>query len=199
VSEKGVRMKRVCLFGGTFDPPHIGHLHIAEKVLEMLDLDEVWFIPTYHPPHKDKAETASHHRLQMVSLMIEGQERFRVEAIELERKGKSYTIDTIAQLKRKYPNTEFYFLIGGDQVQELSTWKRFDELVDIVQFIGVERPGYQWKDAPYVKKLSIPLIDVSSTEIRQRIKTGRPFCHLLHEKVFHYIKENGLYGYRKSD
>lgn len=192
-------MKRIGLFGGTFDPPHIGHYKIAKSVLQSLHLDEIWFIPTYHPPHKDIAETASYHRLQMVNLMIEDEERFRINTIELDRKGKSYTIDTISQLEREHPDAKFYFIIGGDQVAYLPNWKQIDELMNKVQFIGVERPGIEWEDVPFVEKLSIPIIDVSSTEIRERIYTGRAFKHLVHEKVYAYIKEHELYGFRESN
>lgn len=192
-------MKRVGLFGGTFDPPHIGHLQIAEAVLACLQLDEIWFIPTYHPPHKDDAETDSFHRLQMVKLMIEHEEKFMINTIELDRKGKSYTIDTVSQLEQEYPKTKFYFIIGGDQVTYLKHWKQIDQLIEKVQFVGVERPGVNWEEVPYVEKLSIPIMDVSSTEIREQIKAGMPFKQYVHEKVYAYIKEHELYGFRKSD
>lgn len=192
-------MKRIGILGGAFDPPHLGHLQIAKAVQERIALDEIWFMPTYIAPHKDRAESNAKDRAEMVQLAIAHEATFILQTIELERKGKSYTIDTISQLEREHPDAKFYFIIGGDQVAYLPNWKQIDELMNKVQFIGVERPGIEWEDVPFVEKLSIPIIDVSSTEIRERIYTGRAFKHLVHEKVYAYIKEHELYGFRESN
>src|SRR5690625_3151410 len=124
-------MRRVGLLGGTFDPPHLGHLKIAEKVLYALALDEIWFIPTYDPPLKDRAATDSSHRKKMLERMLSGSDRpFCINDIELKRKDKSYTIHTVKQLKERYPEIEFYFIIGGDQVVNLDKWEKINELME---------------------------------------------------------------------
>lgn len=189
-------MKQIGLLGGTFDPPHKGHLSIARAALHSLQLDEVWFIPTYEPPHKTEASTSSEHRLCMLQLMIANEESFRVQRIELERKGKSYTIDTVNEFLNLYANVDFYFIIGADQVKSLDQWHRIDELLEKVQFVGVERPGIVWQEKTPVKKLAVPKVDVSSTEIRKNIERGKAVRHLIEDDVYAYIKEHRLYGYR---
>lgn len=189
-------MTRVGLLGGTFDPPHLGHLKIAEKVLHALALDEIWFIPTYDPPLKNRVATDSSHRKKMLERMLSGDDRpFCINDIELRRKEKSYTIHTVKQLKERYPETEFYFIIGGDQVTNLDKWEKINELMELIQFVAIERIGYEWKDVPGVEKLLVDIGNISSTEIRSRISKGRPFKHLVDEKVYEYIKEYQLYGY----
>src|SRR4051794_6519919 len=106
-------MRRIGVLGGTFDPPHIGHLIIAEEVRIALDLEEVWFIPTFTPPHKDGTKTKASQRIEMTKLAIESNPHFKVNSIEIERSGKSYTIDTIRELKRENPDSDFYFIIGA--------------------------------------------------------------------------------------
>lgn len=189
--------KRIGLFGGTFDPPHKGHLSIAKAALDSLPLDEVWFIPTYEPPHKEEATSSSTHRLRMLQLMIEDEKDLRIETIELERKGKSYTIDTMNALLAREPSFSFYFIIGGDQVESLHQWYRIEELLEKVTFVGVERPGVQWDEDVPVIQLIVQPIDVSSTEVRQRIEQGERVDQWVDHRVYTYIKEHELYGYRK--
>lgn len=188
--------KRIGLLGGTFDPPHKGHISIAEEALRYLQLDEVWFIPTYEPPHKDEATTSSKHRLSMLEKMIEEKEAFHIETIEIDRKGKSYTIDTINEFLRIYDDFIFYFIIGADQVVSLHKWYRIDELIKKVKFVGVERPGIEWEERIAVQKIAAPKVDVSSTEIRDKIKRGNAVDNLIEPAVYRYIKEHQLYGYR---
>lgn len=190
-------MKRIGLFGGTFDPPHNGHLTIANEAVCSLQLDELWFIPTYEPPLKEAAATPSEHRLRMLELMIaaEAERTFRVNTIELERKGTSYTIDTIKYFLKKHPQVKFYFIIGADQVVNLHRWYQIDELIELIQFVGVERPGITWEEQRYpVHRLAISKVDVSSTKIRRHLQEGRSVRHLVPESVYHYIKEQRLYG-----
>lgn len=192
-------MRKIGLFGGTFDPPHLGHLKIAKETFRLLQLDEIWFIPTYYPPLKDAAKTDSVHRLNMLQQMIEDEdENFFISKVEIERRGKSYTIDTINHFITTHRQTKFYFIIGGDQVSNLHNWKDIDQLMKKVQFVGIMRPGYDWKDTENVKKIPLHISDISSTDIRKRIKSGKSIKHLVHEKVYTYIKEHELYGYRKS-
>lgn len=186
-------MKRVGILGGTFDPPHYGHLLIADDVRTELKLDEIWFMPNYIPPHKDKQVTDHTHRVNMLYAAIANQPHFRVETIELERKERSYTYDTIVLLKQRYPDTMFYFIIGGDMVEYLPNWYRIDELVQLMQFVGVKRPGYSLCTPYPIIEVDVPTFAVSSSLIRERIQSGKSVTYLLPEAVQLYIKENRLY------
>nr|WP_194949924.1 nicotinate-nucleotide adenylyltransferase [Anoxybacillus flavithermus] len=186
-------VKRVGILGGTFDPPHYGHLLIADDVRTELQLDEIWFMPNYIPPHKDKQVTDHVHRVHMLRAAIANQPHFRVETIELERKERSYTYDTIVLLKQRYPDTMFYFIIGGDMVEYLPNWYRIDELVQLVQFVGVKRPGYSLRTPYPIIEVDVPTFAVSSSLIRERIQSGKSVTYLLPEAVQLYIKENRLY------
>lgn len=187
-------MKRIGILGGTFNPPHQGHLIIAEYVRVELDLEEVWFIPTYKPPHKQEANTDAASRVNMLEKAIEDNSAFHLNGIEIEREGKSYTIETIKYFKQKHPDHEYYFIIGADMVDYLPHWHQIDQLIDQLQFVGVKRTGYQL-DSPYpVIPVDAPLIDISSTEIRNRLKDGKSIKYMVPEKVYAYIKENQLYG-----
>src|SRR5690625_178954 len=117
-------MRKIGILGGTFDPPHLGHLIIAEQVRSALDLEEIWFMPSNEPPHKSRAKTNVNHRLAMLKLAIEDNDAFKVNTIELARKGKSYTIDTMKLLIKNHPHTEFYFIIGADMVEYLPHWAK---------------------------------------------------------------------------
>lgn len=191
--------RKIGLLGGTFDPPHKGHLNIAKEALQQLALDEVWLIPTYEPPHKEGAATSGCDRLKMVERMIEPYDCLKVKSIELERKGKSYTIDTINTLKKRYPDVSFYFIIGADQVNTLDQWYRIEDLVKKVTFVGVERPGVLWEEKLPVQKIQAIHMDVSSTEVRQKIKEAKSVDGLIEPSVYAYIKEKQLYGYRKVE
>jgi nicotinate-nucleotide adenylyltransferase len=190
-------MKKIGILGGTFDPPHIGHLIIADQILHKCGLDEIRFMPNYIPPHKEKqTNTTVKDRLHMLELAIEGHDRFKIETIELERKEKSYTYDTMVILKEKEPDHQFFFLIGGDMVDYLPKWHRIDELMEIVQFIAVHRPTYEGKTEYPVKFVDIPEIHLSSSVIRQKIGNGKSVKYLLKDSIIQYIEENGLYGKR---
>lgn len=190
--------KRIGLLGGTFDPPHIGHLIIAEEVRFQLQLDEIWFLPTNEPPHKGVARSNNEHRKQMLSLAIKNNPYFHINTVEYERSGKSYTIDTMHILTERHPNVTFYFIIGADMVEYLPHWKNIDELLDIVQFVGVERRGFTIETTYPIQNVSIPLIDISSSEIKERIEKNRPIQYFVPDEVLQYIKEYRLYGYRTS-
>ena len=191
-------MKKIGLLGGTFDPPHIGHLTMAEEAYERLNLDEVWFVPSAEPPHKDRARVSATDRLRMLKVAIDPIDYFRINTIELVRKGKSYTYDTITALKDMYPNAEFYFIIGADMVEYLPHWYKIDQLINSVQFVGVKRPDYKL-DTPYpVILLDTLSLDISSTMIRERLESNRSVRYLIPDQVLSLIKEKGLYGPRKS-
>ncbi|MFC7320950.1 nicotinate-nucleotide adenylyltransferase [Halobacillus campisalis] len=189
-------MKRIGLLGGTFDPPHLGHMIIAEHIRENLELDEVWFIPSHLPPHKQEAAVSAEDRLQMVKKATEGNPHFSVSEIELNREGKSYTIDTMKSLLKEYPSDEFCFIIGGDMVQYLDRWHKIEELNELVQFVGVGREGIALDSHFNVKMVEIPRIDISSSMIRQRLTDKKSIRYLIPEGVFHFIKENALYEFK---
>jgi nicotinate-nucleotide adenylyltransferase len=187
-------MKRIGILGGTFDPPHQGHLLMAEFVRNDLQLDEVWFIPSHVPPHKQGAEVSAEERLKMVENAIESNPYFKASNVELTRKGTSYTVDTMSHLVNQYPDNEFYFIIGADMVEHLPKWYKIDELMKLVQFVGVKRPGYKWSPEIPVQFVEIPLIDISSSKIRERLLSGHSVRYLVPDAVYHFIKEHKIYG-----
>lgn len=189
-----MKHKRVGILGGTFNPPHLGHLIIAEQVKSQLNLDEVMFIPDYQPPHIDKKTAISaEKRLKMVKLSTMDEPGFKVSDIELRRKGVSYTIDTIKELKLKNPEVDYYFIIGGDMVEYLPKWHRIEELIKLVKFVGVGRPRYRKKSKYPIMWVDVPMTDISSTLVRRNVKQGCSIKYLVTPEVENYIHEEGLY------
>lgn len=188
-------MKKVGILGGTFNPPHVGHLIAANEVLHTLKLDEIRFMPNSLPPHKKLAgHTEDEHRLRMTELAIEGNKSFQVETIEIQRAGVSYTIDTMRELIKREPDTSFYFIIGADMIEYLPKWRDIDELSQLTTFVGVKRPGYS-TETPYpVLLIETPEIHLSSTVLREKAASSQTLHYLMPEAVIRYIKENGLYG-----
>jgi len=195
-------MKRIGIFGGTFDPIHIGHLIAAEQVLYHTKLDEIWFMPASKPPHKlDMKITAVHHRVEMVRRVISLDPRYHICTIELDRKGPSYSLDTVKELKKKYPNYSFFFIIGGDMIEYLAKWHGIEELIEIVEFIGLKRPGFSFqpkneqeqKIFGRIQLIPMLQLEISSSRIREWINKGRTVRYLVPSSVEEYIKENGLY------
>lgn len=187
--------RKIGILGGTFDPPHIGHLIIANECLTQAALDEIWFMPNNIPPHKQKTDKVTNEaRSKMVQLAIHDHPSFKLESIELKREGKSYTINTIKQLLDQYPSYEFYFIIGGDMIEYLPNWYNIDELVEIVRFLGVKRPDYNHQTKYPVQLLNIPEIHISSTQIRERVEKGVSIRYLVPDTVRKFIEENGIYG-----
>lgn len=188
-------MKKIGLFGGTFNPPHIGHLIMANEVCVALGLSEVRFMPNAKAPHKEVSQSATNEqRLKMVELAIEGVPYFKVETFELERGGISYTYDTMKALCEREPDVTFYFIIGGDMIDSLHTWYRIDELVELIHFVGVKRPGFEAKTDYNVQMVEAPEINLSSTFIRNRLQQQGSLKYLLPETVERYIRKEGLYG-----
>ncbi|MFS0727477.1 nicotinate-nucleotide adenylyltransferase [Paenibacillus sp. 1P07SE] len=195
-------MIQVGIMGGTFDPIHYGHLLAAESAREACGLDEVWFIPAAVPPLKEHAPQASaEERLEMVYRAIDFQPYFRAMDIELERGGTSYTIDTVKSLRELYPGREFSFIIGSDRVNDLAEWHRIDELAELASFIAVERPGVEMDPSHLppgvrerLKRCEMPLLGISSTDIRERRQQGRSIRFMVPDKVYQFIKRNELYG-----
>ncbi|NIK11307.1 nicotinate-nucleotide adenylyltransferase [Alkalibacillus almallahensis] len=186
-------MRRIGIFGGTFDPPHQGHLEICQSVLEQLMLDEIWLMPTYQPPHKEPANVTFEHRVNMLHALIEDETNFFVTEIESQREGRSYTLETVKELKERYPNTQFYFIIGGDMVDYLPNWYGIDELKTLIQFIGVSRHGSNFDDSS-VLRIEMEEVNVSSSDIRNQLHAHNKPDGLT-QSVFDYIKEYRLYEY----
>lgn len=186
--------KQVGLLGGNFNPIHHAHLLIAEQVGQKMGFDEVHLLPSYLPPHVDEKKTIdSEHRLAMVKLAIEDNPFLSVDTRELARKGKSYTFDTMLELTTENPDTEYYFIIGGDEVAYLPKWHRIDELVRIVNFVGVKRAGYALESPYPIIWVDVPEIQLSSSYIRKQVNQGCSIRYLVPDRVREYIAEEGLY------
>ncbi|CAM3105362.1 nicotinate-nucleotide adenylyltransferase [Sporolactobacillus spathodeae] len=195
-------MKKIGLMGGTFDPPHLAHLIIAEEALETCGLDAVWFIPSYQPPHVQGkfAHSSAADRVEMVRRAIRCNDRFKLEQTEIERKGPSYTVDTLRALRRTYPECSFYFIIGADMINDLPTWHGVAELCKLTSFIGFSRPGYVARPPAFadVSYIEMPTLDISSSALRKRLSEGRTCKYFLTDTVLDYIKERQLYGINGS-
>lgn len=189
-------MKKVGILGGTFNPPHIGHFIMANEVKQALRLDEVRFMPNAIPPHKETSGTTDAQRVRMLELGISSRDGFSIELAELERGGVSYTFDTMQALISSEV-AEFYFIIGGDSIDALHTWYRIDDLVKLVQFVGVRRPGTVAKSQYPLELVASPEVDLSSTVLRKRLANGESVAYLMPEAVETYIREEGLYGSSK--
>lgn len=187
-------MKRVGILGGTFNPPHFGHLIMANEAFHSLGLDEVRFMPNAIAPHKEVHGANTAQRLKMTELAIEGFPQFRIEDFEITSGGVSYTFNTILKLMEMEPDTEFYFIVGGDTVEDLNSWHRIHELASMVQFVGIGRPGFDSTTDFPVMMIDSPEMHLSSTMLRERVAAKRPLTFFVPEKVEAYIRKEGLYG-----
>jgi len=192
---------RIGLFGGTFDPVHFGHLMAAEAAREAAALAEVWFVPVLVPPHKPPPEASVRQRLDMLELAIRDVPHFRVEPVELDRPGPSYTIDTIEALRRRFPDRSFWLIVGSDMVNGLPGWHRAEELARRVRFVALERPGEPVREEALpeafrqrLMRAPMPPVGIASAEIRRRVREGRSIRFYVPEPVREYITGNGLYA-----
>jgi nicotinate-nucleotide adenylyltransferase len=201
-----LKKRKIGIMGGTFDPIHVGHLVTAEAVRIEFGLDNVLFIPAGSPPHKDHSQVSpALHRYIMTAMATYSNPYFYVSAIELERPGPSYTIDTIRALAQQYgPQTELYFITGADAVGDLPTWNDIDKLLDLCQFVATTRPGHQSaldsvisffgrKGEERIHRVTTPELEISATDIRERVKRGRSIKYIVPESVENYILKEGLY------
>ena len=183
---------RLGFYGGTFDPIHNGHLILARDALEALQLDRLFFIPNAVSPHKLASEPVPGAiRAEMVRAAIEDEPRFDLDALELDRTGVSYTIDTIVAMRERFgPDTEFFYLIGQDNVADLPTWRRIDDLHHLVSFVVLARTE---SDTPLPYITVRRRIEISSTEIRNRVANGLSIRYLVPDKVRALIERHSLY------
>jgi nicotinate-nucleotide adenylyltransferase len=192
-------VRRVGVMGGTFDPLHVGHLVIASEALHEFRLDRVTFMPTGHPWQK-RSYSDPEDRYLMTVLGTSGNPKFTVSRMELDRTGPTYTADTMRDLKSFHgPQVELFFIVGADAVLKLGTWARIEKLREQASVIAVTRPGFDLSNFrgerswPDVKIMSSPPVDISSTQIRTRVREGRPIDYLVPAEVAAYIREQGLY------
>ena len=201
-------MSRIGIFGGTFDPIHLGHLIVAEQCREQAGLDQVWFVPAARPPHKlDRSLTRFEQRLEMLALAIAGQPSFRTDELEKDRAGPSYTADTVEELRCNHPSSEFWLLLGSDTIVDLPTWRDPARVVAGAGIIVSGRPGHAVPSAEEVRAMlrlsedspfrylaiDSPLIDISSRDLRRRVGQNRSIRYLVPRAVECYIGEKRLY------
>lgn len=183
-------MRKIGIYGGTFDPIHHAHLILARDALEFFDLEKIIFIPAAISPFKDAPVASAEMRLSMVKAAIEGEIQFSVDDLELRRKAPSYTIDTVEEIRQREKNTEIYCLIGEDNVAQLPNWHRFHELAKMVQFIVLDRTGMQESHSfPTVRRK----LDISATDIRKRVALGQSIRYLVPPAVEQIIGQGNLY------
>jgi nicotinate-nucleotide adenylyltransferase len=199
---------RVGVFGGTFDPVHTGHLILAEQAREQARLDAVWFVPAAHPPHKPDVElTRFEQRVEMLRLAVAGSAAFAIDEVEKDLPGPNYTADTLAELARRHPEHEFFLLLGSDALRDLPGWHDPARFLDRTTLVVMVRPGHPVppvaklregaklpRNVPLrVVELEVPLIDISSRDLRHRAAAGRSLRYFMPRAVECYILEKGLY------
>ncbi len=195
-------MGAIGIFGGSFDPIHFGHINLALEVMEKCELKEVWFVPAHISPHKLKSPPVDQkHRLEMLKLAIDGIDGFKIVDIELKRPQPSYTVDTIHYFLEHYPKCQFHLITGNDALESFHKWYKFKEILSLVPLIvGRRKLGEFSSSDPIVRQAfaktacQTSLLEVSSTQVRDRIKKNLPCLHLLPQKVVDYIHENKLYS-----
>jgi nicotinate-nucleotide adenylyltransferase len=193
-----VDLKRLGLFGGTFDPPHNAHLALARAALDEFQLDALHWIPAGQPWQKTRSITEAVHREAMVRAAIEGEPRFILDRIELERQGPSYTLDTVRALRAQQPDAQRFLIIGADQYAGLHTWQGWQELLGLVTLAVANRPGLMPPINAEVLRtphrvVPLPMLDISATDIRVRVASGLPIDSLVPPAVARYIEINALY------
>jgi nicotinate-nucleotide adenylyltransferase len=195
---------RVGILGGTFDPPHIGHLILGEYAADALDLARLLYIPAAEPPHKQgEHKTPVEHRLAMLKLALADNPRFEISRVDIDRAGPHYSLDTVRIVQAQFPEAEIYFIMGGDSLRDLPLWHRPADLIRLCRLAVMARAGADaWPEmheavlpglAERVVMIESPLIEISSTRIVQRLGAGRSVRYLLPDAVLSYIQQHDLY------
>ncbi len=189
---------RIGIFGGSFDPVHLAHLVLAEQCREQARLDRVLFVLAPRPPHKlDKTITAYRHRREMLELAIAGYPVFQISDLERDRTGPSYTVDTLRELHQQQAGNEFFLIIGSDSLRDMPLWREPEEIAKLATLLVVERPDAAIPgdlSIPFrVQRIQSPLLEISSTDIRQRVQAGHSIRYLTPRAVECYVEAHGLY------
>ena len=197
--------RRLGIFGGTFDPPHVGHLILAAEARDQLKLDCTIWILTPDPPHKQGKEISDlSHRINMIQLAIEADEGFQLSRVDIDRPGPHYAVDTVHLLRKTYPECEMIYLMGGDSLEDLPHWYRAQEFLNVLDGVGVmRRPGDDidlselYAALPELKEklnfVTAPLLEISAEQVRRRVRQNRAFRYYLLPKIYDYIRENKIY------
>ena len=184
---------KIGVFGGTFDPVHNGHINAFAETYIGMKLDKVIIVPTFISPFKKQAGSTDSHRLNMLKLAVEDYDFAEIDTFEIDQQKVTYTFDTLKYLKGKYPDDELYFIIGTDHFISFDKWAHADKLHDLAKFVVLDRNDELYNvEAPFIK-LSTNIVEISSTLIRERLKSNTEVRHLIHEQVYRYIKEQRLY------
>ena len=200
---------RLGLFGGTFDPIHLGHLILAEQCRESCSLDRVWFVVAGEPPHKRRERTPIAHRLEMARIAVAGHSAFAVSEIETKRPGPHYSVDTLESVRRGQPNDELFFLIGADSLNDLPNWRDPARIAQLTTIVVVNRPGIEQVDPAQfpsfgpgsreIVPVTIPSIGIASTDLRRRASEGKSIRYMVSRGVEAYIEAQGLYREGNAD
>ena len=192
---------RIGIMGGTFDPIHHGHLVAASEVADRFQLDEVVFVPTGNPWQKaGRTITAAEDRYLMTVIATASNPRFSVSRVDIDRGGPTYTMDTLRDLREQFPNAQLYFITGADALSSIMSWRDWEHMFELAEFVGVTRPGYELSEEMFpeeiqrrVHLIEIPAMAISSTDCRERSGQGRPVWYLVPDGVVQYIGKNQLY------
>ena len=192
---------RIGIMGGTFDPIHHGHLVAASEVADRFALDEVIFVPTGNPWQKaDREITAAEDRYLMSVVATASNPRFSVSRVDIDRGGPTYTLDTSRDLREQFPSAKLFFITGADALSSIMSWRHWEEMFELAEFVGVTRPGYELTEEMFPEEIQrrihlieIPAMAISSTDCRERAQQGRPVWYLVPDGVVQYIAKNRLY------
>jgi nicotinate-nucleotide adenylyltransferase len=199
---RGYSMKRIGIFGGTFDPPHKGHVAIAVQALTQLGLDYVYFVPAFIPPHKRQGSSATpYHRLNMLTLALKGKKEFKISKMEIQRKGVSFTVDTLKAFKKRFSKTELVLIIGADNLLQFHSWKSPGTILQLASLAVYNREGWKLplqRGTIQYSLLKGPMLRVSSTDIRKNNLRGLSLRTHVSPSIIRYIKQHSLYTNMKS-
>ena len=188
---------RIGIFGGTFDPIHLGHLAAARAARECAQLDTVLFVPSATPPHRGPAVADPEQRLEMTRLAVDDEEGFEVSDVEVRRQGVSYTVDTLRELHRLHPDDELFLILGGDAAKQLGTWREPDEVRRLASLVIVTRPGSGAPSGTSDIVCERPTPDVSASVLRRRLAHGEPVSDMVPPGVAEYVAGKGLYRHNR--